>query len=118
VSSFILIDVIFCVYILFSCLISPELCGVGGNFAVAFFYSYPFGVILPNIGSWFGSDARTFVAPTLGLIMHVALGAGIGYCMRNRVVRWSRTVGIATAISLAISFVPALLMSLRGLIGA
>lgn len=118
VFSFLLLDIILGVYLLASCVADPDLCGVGSVFAVGFFYGYPFGILLPHIGAWHGLNVSVFIAPVVGILTHAALGIGIGYRMRNRVLSWGRIISIALAISLSLSFIPALLMSYIGLLNA
>lgn len=118
VFSFLLFDVLLGIYILFVCIANPDHCGESVIFVTGFFSGFLLNFVLPDIGSWHGLDMRAVIAPMLGVLMNFVLGVGIGYRLRHRAMRWSRTISIAVAASLAISFIPALLMSYIGLLKA
>ncbi|MEY4723195.1 MAG: hypothetical protein RLZZ324_708 [Candidatus Parcubacteria bacterium] len=114
IASFVALDVFLLLFVFLNCLGTPELCGEGSGVMFGIFYQFPFGIFLPDFGTWNGVATSTLVAPLLGLFTHLTIGAWFGVRRRNKAVTWTDAILTALGINILVVLVPATLYMLAG----
>ena len=97
ITSFLLFDALFWVFVIRGCAISSVVCLETASFGSALFY-LPFWLLSPDFGSIGGYATGLVTGPLIGLLCHAFLGFGIGYYLRKKSVRWSVSIPVAFAI--------------------
>lgn len=99
VLSFVLIDLFFIGLSLLGCIADPVMCGVATVFGIAFFYTV-YGMFLPDLGAIDGLATVAYLAPLLGVLVHVGLGVLAWRLTKGADRPWGTTFGLGILVTL------------------